>query len=209
MFRLPGIFRTVSITAKPEIQIRDLHVIPKLDEHYKGGTLQISAELRNLSSKTFQGYRMRYTLYSLPLYRDTGAVEVAKVETTPTPTLHPSSGLQFPSRLSLKDPKLWSAEEPHRYILLAELLDKRGHPLEQVSTYTAFRQVEIKDTPAGADEFGYAGRYLYINGKPAKLKGVNRHETNPKLGHAITKEQMHEEVMLMKRACHQFGSAIF
>lgn len=84
MFRLPGIFRTVSLTAKPEIQIRDLHVIPKLDEHYKGGTLQISAELRNLSSKTFQGYRMRYALYSLPLYRDTGAVEIAKVETTST-----------------------------------------------------------------------------------------------------------------------------
>ena len=38
--------------------------------------------------------------------------------------------------------------------------------------------MEIKDTPI-ADEFGLAGRYYYVNGKTVKLKGVNRHETNP------------------------------
>ena len=32
------------------------------------------------------------------------------------------------------------------------------------------------------------------------MKGVNRHETNPERGHAITREQMEQEVMLMKRA---------
>lgn len=84
-------------------------------------------------------------------------------------------------------------------MLVAELKDKKGKLLDCTSTYFGIRTVEIKDTPASEDEFGLAGRYFYVNGKPVKLKGVNRHETNPTLGHAITREQMTEEVMLMKR----------
>ena len=60
--------------------------------------------------------------------------------------------------------------------------------------------MEIRDTPARFDEFGKAGRYFYVNGRTVKLKGVNRHETNPERGHAVTREQMEKEVMLMKRA---------
>ena len=45
-----------------------------------------------------------------------------------------------------------------------------------------------------------AGRYYYVNGKTVKLKGVNRHESNPSVGHAITRKMMEDEVMLMKRA---------
>ncbi len=44
-----------------------------------------------------------------------------------------------------------------------------------------------------------AGRYYYLNGKPIKMKGVNRHETNPATGHFVTREQMEKEVMLMKQ----------
>ena len=69
-----------------------------------------------------------------------------------------------------------------------------------VSTIVGFRKVEIKDTPASEDEFGLAGRYYYVNGKTVKLKGVNRHESNPGVGHAITREMMEKEIMLMKRA---------
>lgn len=200
MFRLPGIFRSVSLSAKPNVQIRDLRITPDLDELYRSGTLHITAELRNLSAQTIRNHRLRYTLYSLSLYSDTEAVEVAMQEVSIDQTLLPASYAPSSTQLYLKDPRLWSAEAPYRYILVAELLDKKGRQVEQVSTYTAFREVEIKDTPASLDEFGIAGRYYYINGKPVKLKGVNRHETNPKRGHAITKEQMYQEVMLMKRA---------
>ena len=72
--------------------------------------------------------------------------------------------------------------------------------LETFSTVVGFRKIEIKETAAADDEFGKAGRYYYLNGKPIKMKGVNRHETNPERGHAITREQMEREVMLMKRA---------
>ena len=70
---------------------------------------------------------------------------------------------------------------------------------ETFSTIVGFREIEIKQTAAQDDEVGLAGRYYYLNGKPIKMKGVNRHENSPELGHAITREQMKNEVMLMKR----------
>ena len=96
--------------------------------------------------------------------------------------------------------KKWSAEAPWRYVLVGELKDAKGRVLETFSTVVGFRKIEIKETAAADDEFGKAGRYYYLNGKPIKMKGVNRHETNPERGHAITREQMEREVMLMKRA---------
>ena len=71
--------------------------------------------------------------------------------------------------------------------------------METFSTALGFCKVEIKDTRADEDEFGLAGRYFYVNGKPVKLKGVNRQEINPATGNAISHEQMQEEIMLMKR----------
>ncbi len=38
MFRLPGIFRTVALTAKPQVQVRDFKAIPDLDETYSNAT---------------------------------------------------------------------------------------------------------------------------------------------------------------------------
>ena len=67
--------------------------------------------------------------------------------------------------------------------------------IETISFQTGFRSVEIKDTPAHEDEFGLAGRYYYINGKALKLKGVNRHDTNPLMGKVISREQMEREIM--------------
>lgn len=93
----------------------------------------------------------------------------------------------------------WSAEAPYRYVLTATLKDKKGKVMDARSTYFGFRTVEIRDTKAEDDEFGLAGRYFYVNDKPVKLKGVNRHETNPWRGHAITPQQMEQEVFLMKR----------
>ena len=43
-------------------------------------------------------------------------------------------------------------------------------------------------------------RALCINGVPVKLRGVNRHDTHPRLGHYTTAETMVRDLLLMKRA---------
>lgn len=201
MFRLPGIFRTVALYTTPKIQIRDLVVIPDLDETYTNGTLRIKADIRNLGKKTAKGHKLVYTLFENKLYSDdntpvTGASVSATINNLNSGETIEVSEVVLP----LQAPNKWSAELPYRYTLVAELKDKKGKTIETVSTYTGFRKVEIKDTPASDDEFGLAGRYYYINGETVKLKGVNRHETNPAVGHAITSEMMEKEIMLMKQA---------
>lgn len=195
MFRLPGIYRSVGLVSKPKVQIRDLQIIPSVSD--KEGKLAIKADIKSHDKRIARGYQLSYDLYSLPLYSDLDAKQVATITST---KLNVATEQASHTTLSLREPYLWSAEAPHRYVLVAKLLDAKGKVVETVSTYTGFRQVEIKDVPAELDEFGLSGRYFLINGKPAKLKGVNRHETHPEVGHAITPEMMHEEVMMLKRA---------
>lgn len=200
MFRLPGIFRSVSLYSTSPLQIRDLVAIPSLSDDSDGGSLTVTSFIRNLSPKDASGCRMEYTLYSNPLYRDdTSPVEWGKAVSTPV-KIKKGEECESVTTLTLPEVRKWSAEEPWRYTLVARLVDKKGKTLERVSIHTGFRKVEIKDTPAEEDEFGIKGRYFYVNGKPVKLKGVNRHETNPERGHAVTREDMEKDIMMMKRA---------
>lgn len=202
MFRLPGIFRTVALYSTPKFHLSDLVVKPDLDEKYTDGILTIRADVRNDHKKMMaKGYKLVYTLYENALYSDENVLVAGATLTAPLPMVPPGCALPAGEvELKVKAPKQWSAEYPWRYVLVVELKDKKGKTVETVSAVTGFRKVEVKDTPASEDEFGLAGRYYYINGKTVKLKGVNRHETHPAVGHAITREMMEAEVMLMKRA---------
>lgn len=200
MFRLPGIFRSVSLFSTPKVQIRDLKVIPDLTENYKYGTLSITANVRNLTDRNSKDLRIEYKLYANKLYSDEHEKDFKLEDRSVSFEVAKKNETEINTVINVEDPRKWSAEHPYRYTLTASLVDKSGKVIETVSTYVGFRKVEIRDTPAADDEFGLAGRYFYVNGQPVKLKGVNRHETNPSTGHYIDRERMTEEVMMMKRA---------
>lgn len=82
---------------------------------------------------------------------------------------------------AVKAPRQWSAEIPDCHDLLLTLGD------EVVRTTVGFRQVEIRD------------QQLWVNGRSIKLYGVNRHDTHPDLGHAVTIESLVRDVELMKQ----------
>jgi beta-galactosidase/beta-glucuronidase len=79
-------------------------------------------------------------------------------------------------------PELWSAESPFLYtsILILNGSDFR-------SCRTGFKQVDIKN-----------GVFM-VNGKPIKIKGVNRHDTHYLLGHAMSRSSMYDDAVLMKQ----------
>ncbi len=200
MFRLPGIFRTVALTATPKVHVADFVATPDLDSDYKNGVLEIETQIANSSNEDIKGYSLEYTLFANELYSDNCTKVQDVVATATVPAIGKNDRTSVKAVMRVDNPDKWSAELPYRYTLVGKLKDKKGNVVEIVSIYTGFRKVEIKDTPASQDEFNLAGRYYYINGKCVKLKGVNRHESNPELGHAITREIMENEVMLMKRA---------
>ncbi|MDE6022101.1 MAG: DUF4981 domain-containing protein [Muribaculaceae bacterium] len=196
MFRLPGIFRSVYLTSIPQIHIRDMRILAGMD-----GCVSISADIRNLSKKNADEMKVSYSVYPVHLYKDsTDDAVVSGFLSAPFSVPDSGASAIVNTKFKVRVPRLWSAETPYRYVLVARLLDSKGIAVETVSSYFGFRTVEILDTPAEEDEFGLAGRYFYVNEEPVKLKGVNRHEHNPATGHHVTREQMEHEAMLMKAA---------
>ena len=199
MFRLPGIFRSVSLTSTAKVQVRDLRVRPDLDASYTDGVLRIEADIRNLGKKPAKGYTLTYSLYANELYSDANVLVDGVAATAEVAQTEAGQVSLAVAEMQVPRVRKWSAEEPWRYVLVGELRDRRGRLVEAFSTGVGFRKIEIRDTPAAEDEFGLAGRYYYINGQTVKLKGVNRQEIDPAVGNAITAEQMEREIMLMKR----------
>ena len=83
--------------------------------------------------------------------------------------------------------KAWSAEKPILYKLSVALVNPEGKEVEYTAFRIGFRRIEIKE------------RKLLINGQPVIIHGVNRHESNPRTGRTLTREDMLRDLRLMKR----------
>ncbi len=212
MFRLPGIIRSTYLTSVPELELSDL-VVRTSRLSGNGITEEANAEIvveasvRNLGKETAKDLSVEYKVFPLRLYTDELAPGSLHLDAQPA-IGQPDAQAQVnvgadlsiaATSINLHGALPWSAEAPHRYVLTATLKDRKGKVVDVRSTYFGVRTVEIRDTKAEDDEFGKAGRYFYVNNKPVKLKGVNRHETNPWHGHAISHGQILREVFLMKQ----------
>jgi len=89
-------------------------------------------------------------------------------------------------KFAVPDPKLWSAEKPNLYRV--DIVQRNGSADE-----LAF------STPVGIREVKIEGPLLYINGKRVFLKGVNRHDTSPVNGRAVTVDEMLRDITLFKQ----------
>ena len=92
---------------------------------------------------------------------------------------------------TLKGVRPWSAETPELYTLLLKV---NG---EYTRFQVGFRRLEIKKMPG---EAGHDVKVFLFNGQPVKFKGVNLHEHNPHTGHYLTRENLLEDLLLMKKA---------
>ncbi len=81
---------------------------------------------------------------------------------------------------NVEAPSLWSAEHPALYTLLIET------PGEAIAQKVGFRRAEIRD------------KVLMLNGRRLKFYGVNRHDSDPFTGSAISREQAIHDLRLMK-----------
>ncbi len=92
---------------------------------------------------------------------------------------------------SIPGVRRWSAETPELYTLL---LNVNG---EYTRFHVGFRRLEVKEMP---DRDGRPVHAFLVNGQPVKFKGTNIHEHNPYTGHYVTKENLLEDLLLMKKA---------
>ena len=87
----------------------------------------------------------------------------------------------------IQNPRLWSSEDPALYDIFIDLR-RKGQTLETLHYRTGFRRLEVR------------GEVFYVNNKPIKLKGVNRHEHHPRTGRTIDEATIRRDLELMKQA---------
>ncbi|MGI9238380.1 MAG: sugar-binding domain-containing protein, partial [Woeseiaceae bacterium] len=197
-WRLSGIFRDVHIYSTAAVRISDFAVRTDLDADYRDAQLLIKPEVNALASVETDGWVVRAELFD-----DAGArVEHTQLEADVTTILNRERKFSVmndrtPQRgpakfawmaATIEAPQQWTAETPHLYSVVLTLLDADGTTVEAVSTRIGFRRIEILD-----------GRFL-VNGAPVRLRGANRHETDPADGRAISYERMVQDITLMKQA---------
>ena len=81
----------------------------------------------------------------------------------------------------LSSPILWNAEKPYLYTCVIH------HNSEYIPQKIGMRKIEVSDSGE-----------LLINGVSVKLKGVNHHDTHPKYGYYMPREDVKKDVLLMK-----------
>lgn len=171
-WRLAGIQRDVYMYARPKTHIRDFEVVTDLDQEYKDAAFKLFVDLGGQKLK------------------DKGTVEVALSDQSGRVIYQDKKSFTSVAdtlvfEKLIKEPLLWSAEQPDLYNLVLTL--RKGNKTEEViSRKIGFREVEIKHAQ------------LFVNGKPVYIKGVNRHEHDPVTGHVVGEESMITDIKLMK-----------
>lgn len=198
MWRLSGIYRDVFFYSTAAARISDFAVRTQLDDDYRDAQLSIEPEIDAPRSTSLEGWSLQAQLYdenrklvlNAPLVQDaatvanTGYDASILVEHTPQRGLPAFGWLQATVRI----PRKWTAETPNLYRLVLTLRNPQGNVVEAVGCDVGFREVEIRD-----------GKF-FVNGRPVRLRGVNRHEHHPALGHAVPLSTMVEDIKLMKQA---------
>ncbi|NOU61939.1 glycoside hydrolase family 2 TIM barrel-domain containing protein [Marinifilum caeruleilacunae] len=108
--------------------------------------------------------------------------------------IKPNDQLAIEGKLSsLKNPKLWSPDQPYLYKIIVELYDEDNQELDSRIEPLGIRWFSV-DPDKG----------FYLNGKALKLVGVNRHQDFFGYGNAVPDEAHLKDMRLIKEMGSNF-----
>lgn len=169
-WRVNGIERSVTLYAAPRSRIRDLDVRAGLQNAWRDGQLALTVATQDAAP----GARVRATILD-------GRTTLLTREA-------PVAGSSARLDAVLPAVRAWSAEDPNLYTLLVELIAPDGRLIEATSRRIGFRNVEV------------TGGEVRVNGRRIMIRGVNRHEHDPRTFHIVSEATMRRDIELMKRA---------
>jgi beta-galactosidase len=169
-FRFFGIFRDVTLFAKPAIHVEDLWAKPYLKEDNASGTLGIELKLSYVEDPG----NVRMVLQDQQgniCYEQVAAI---------------TEEIKVPA-VEIKSVVPWRFQSPYLYKLTIEVFDQAGRLREVVPYEIGFRRIEIKD------------KVILLNGERLILNGVNRHEWSAEGGRCISREEMDADMRIILR----------
>ena len=174
-FRFSGIYRDVYLYTVPEVHVYDLQIRAVPTEDLTEAALEIRTNTWG---------------------KGKAKVILAKDGTEVLNEEKPLDGEEIYS-WTVKNPVLWSAEDPQLYDLTIEVYDEAGNLQEVIPQKAGFRRFEMKDG------------IMTLNGKRIVFKGVNRHEFSSITGRNVSEAELRKDLMIMKqnninaiRTCH-------
>ena len=189
MFDLSGIFRDVYVYAAPQVRVRDFSIVTDFDESFTDSILQVEAYVHNYTGET---HRAGVTLRLFDAEKN----EIILENAAESVEIGPGTEQTLTFRVPVSAPRKWSAEDPYLYTLVLEEKTESGTVYE--SYRVGFRKMTYKTTVSGWYEDGPTDHDLIrINGKPVSFRGVDRHETHPEYGYAVTREVMEQDIRIM------------
>jgi beta-galactosidase len=215
-----GITRSIKLFATNKVFIERFKSVAGLDKDGTTGTLSIEADLGSLDNLSTDGYTLRASITELPKVKSANLSKTIKNFTSPKWTereasLKKRSDDYFHGKfwdgklpadakaaimenepwphgkvvLETRIPKVnpWSAELPNLYTLNIELIDPQGIVIEVSHQRIGFRSIVIK------------GQDFLVNGQPVMFYGINRHDFNRFTGRALTRDDMRQDLLELKR----------
>ena len=177
-YRFSGVFRDVFLYAVPCAHVKDLSVVPTLNDTFDEGTLGVSIkadgdgiasvklyELGDLSVEKYDRAKLLLEEFDIEL-RDKELCE---------------------GSCNVKNPLLWSAEKPNLYEVKIIVKDSHGNETEFISQLAGFRRFELVDG------------LMKLNGKRIVFKGVNRHEFSSVTGRVPHRDEVIKDIVTMKK----------
>ena len=215
-----GITRSIKLFATNKVFIERFKSVAGLDKDGSTGTLSIEADLGSLDDLSTNGYTLRASITELPKVKSANLSKTVKNFASPKWTerdaeLKKRSDDYFHGKywdgklpadakaaimetepwphgkviLETRIPKVnpWSAEIPNLYTLNIELIDPQGTVIEVSHQRIGFRSIVIK------------GQDFLVNGQPIIFYGINRHDFNRFTGRVLTRDDMRQDLLELKR----------
>jgi len=176
-----GLHRSVFLFATPPIHIADVHAVCDFEPADGTGALTVRVAV-GAPGRGESGWTARLEC--------AGVTAEGKVRFEHDDDLlnaYVFTGRGATLSATVPDVRPWTAETPVLHDLTVTLVDPAGTSVDSVTLAVGFRRVEV------------FGPDLLVNGRRVLIKGVNRHDHDPRRGKAVTRESIERDVVLMKQ----------
>ncbi|MBC8080135.1 MAG: DUF4981 domain-containing protein, partial [Gorillibacterium sp.] len=181
---LSGIFRSVSLYAKPKARIVDWKIDAIPDLHYPFGMIKADVSINRFNG--FANYKVKLDIFDLEGHLlSSGTSDInpqGNYRSYETPTSNTARII-----LKVENIEQWTPETPHLYKAVMTLISLENEEVDFESCRIGFKKTEIIDG------------VLLLNGNRLIVRGVNRHEHEVYGGRTVAVDHMVEEIKLMKR----------
>jgi beta-galactosidase len=215
-----GITRSIKLYATNKVFIEKFAAIAGLEKDLTTGTLDVRAKISSIDNESTDGYSLHLAIRELskakgskvsallknfvpPIWTETPE-EVAiaardyfhakfwngnlpQSARTAVSIMEPPPHGEIALQTKVSKINAWSAEEPNLYTLDIELRNPDGAVIEVSQQRIGFRSIVIK------------GQDFLVNGQPIIFYGINRHDFNRFTGRALTRDDMRQDLLELKR----------